>query len=141
MDYHWIKALHLLSLIAWMAGLFYLPRLYVYHAGVEKGSETSELFKIMERRLLRAITTPAMIATWIFGIWLITIVGMQGSGWLHAKIGLVLMLSAYHGFLAKWRKDFANDANTHSGKFYRYINEIPTVLLILIVILAVLKPF
>jgi putative membrane protein len=144
--YEWIKALHIITVIAWMAGMLYLPRLFVYHCAAETGSVQSETFKAMERRLLRAIINPAMIATWVFGLWLAWLgpdsrYGWFTSGWLWAKIILVLALSAVHGLLARWRKDFALDRNRHSQKFYRIINEVPTVLMILIVLLVVLKPF
>ena len=144
--YEWIKAFHIISVIAWMAGMLYLPRLFVYHTVAEKGSVQSETFKVMERRLLRAIINPAMIATWIFGLWLAWLgpdsrYGWFASGWLQAKIVLVLLLSGIHGLLARWTKDFAGDRNRHSQKFYRVINEVPTVLMILIVLLVVLKPF
>ena len=144
--YEWIKALHIIAVIAWMAGMLYLPRLFVYHCAAETGSVQSETFKVMERRLLRAIINPAMVATWIFGLWLAWLgpdsrYGWFASGWLWAKIALVLALSAVHGLLARWRKDFAQDRNRHSQKFYRIINEVPTVLMILIVLLVVLKPF
>jgi protoporphyrinogen IX oxidase len=144
--YEWIKAFHIIAVIAWMAGMLYLPRLFVYHCAAEKGSVQSETFKVMERRLLRAIINPAMIATWVFGLWLAWLgpdsrYGWFASGWLWAKIILVLGLSAVHGLLARWRKDFAQDRNRHSQKFYRIINEIPTILMILIVLLVVLKPF
>jgi len=144
--YEWIKAFHIIAVIAWMAGMLYLPRLFVYHCAAEKGSVQSETFKVMERRLLRAIINPAMVATWVFGLWLAWLgpdsrYGWFASGWLWAKIILVLGLSAVHGLLARWRKDFAQDRNRHSQKFYRIINEVPTVLMILIVLLVVLKPF
>jgi protoporphyrinogen IX oxidase len=144
--YEWIKAFHIIAVIAWMAGMLYLPRLFVYHCAAEKGSVQSETFKVMERRLLRGIINPAMIATWVFGLWLGWLgpdshYGWFASGWLQAKILLVLALTAVHGILARWRKDFAADNNRHSQKFYRIINEIPTVLMILIVLLVVLKPF
>jgi putative membrane protein len=144
--YEWIKAFHIIAVIAWMAGMLYLPRLFVYHCAAEPGSVQSETFKAMERRLLRAIINPAMIATWVFGLWLAWLgpdsrYGWFASGWLWAKIILVLALSAVHGLLARWRKDFALDRNRHSQKFYRIINEVPTVLMILIVVLVVLKPF
>jgi putative membrane protein len=144
--YEWIKALHIIAVIAWMAGMLYLPRLFVYHCAAETGSVQSETFKVMERRLLRAIVNPAMIATWVFGLWLAWLgpdsrYGWFASGWLWAKIILVLGLSAVHGLLARWRKDFAQDRNRHSQKFYRIINEVPTLLMIVIVLLAVLKPF
>ncbi len=140
-DYYLIiKALHIISVIAWMAGMLYLPRLFVYHTQVETGSPTSVLLKVMEKRLLRYIINPAMIFSFIFGIMLISIIGMAG-GWLHTKILLVLMLAATHGMLAKYRKDFERDANTKSTNFYRIINEAPALLMIFIVILAVVKPF
>lgn len=144
--YQWIKAFHIIAVIAWMAGMLYLPRLFVYHCAAEKGSVQSETFKVMERRLLRGIINPAMVATWLFGLWLAwngpdSRYGWFASGWLDAKLVLVLALSVLHGFLARWRRDFAADANRHSQRFYRIINEIPTVLLIAIVILAVVKPF
>ena len=144
--YEWIKAFHVIAVIAWMAGMLYLPRLFVYHCAADKGSVQSETFKIMERRLLRAIITPAMIATWLLGLWLAwqgpdSRYGWFASGWFEAKLVLVLALSALHGFIARWVKDFAADRNRHSAKFYRIINEIPTVLMIAIVILAVVKPF
>ena len=144
--YEWIKALHIIAVIAWMAGMLYLPRLFVYHCAAETGSVQSETFKVMERRLLRAIINPAMIATWVFGLWLAWLgpdsrYGWFASGWLWAKIILVLGLSAVHGLLARWMKDFAHDRNRHSQRFYRIINEVPTVMMILIVLLVVLKPF
>ena len=141
--YLWIKAFHIIFIVAWMAGLFYLPRLYVYHTQTKVGSESSERFKVMERRLLRGIMNPAMILTWLFGILLVLTPGVVNfhQGWLHAKLALVVILSAFHMFCARWRKDFMNDRNKHTEKFYRIVNEIPTVLLILIVILAVVKPF
>ena len=144
--YEWIKALHIIAVIAWMAGMLYLPRLFVYHCAAETGSVQSETFKVMERRLLRGIINPAMIATWVLGLWLAWLgpdsrYGWFASGWLWAKIILVLALSAVHGLLARWRKDFAQDRNRHSQKFFRIINEIPTILMILIVLLVVLKPF
>jgi putative membrane protein len=146
MLYAWIKAFHIIAVIAWMAGMLYLPRLFVYHCEAEKGSVQSETFKLMERRLLRAIINPAMVATWLFGLWLAwngpdSRYGWFASGWLGAKIVLVLALSATHGMLARWTKDFAADNNRHTQRFYRIINEVPTILLILIVILVVVKPF
>lgn len=140
--YPWVKTAHILSLIAWMAALFYLPRLFVYHADAAPGGETSETFKVMERRLLRAIGNPAMIATWVFGLWLaIGYVGFAGNGWLHAKIFLVVLLTGYHMMLARWRRGFAEDRNAKTGRFFRMINEVPTLLLIGIVILVVVRPF
>jgi protoporphyrinogen IX oxidase len=146
MMYDWIKAFHIIAVIAWMAGMLYLPRLFVYHCAAEKGSVQSETFKVMERRLLRGIINPAMVATWVFGLWLAWLgpdsrYGWFDFGWLQAKLVLVLALSAVHGLLARWRKDFAGDRNRHSQGFYRIINEVPTILMIGIVLLAVLKPF
>ena len=139
--YLWIKALHVIAVIAWMAGLFYLPRLFVYHCDVPKGSDQSELFKIMERRLLRAIINPAMIFTWVFGLWLaFDGFGLMG-GWLHAKIFAVLLLSAFHGFLSKSVRDFAADRNVRTARYWRMLNEVPTVLMFIIVVLVVVKPF
>jgi putative membrane protein len=139
----YIKAFHVIAIIAWMAGLLYLPRLFVYHAQSKTGSEQSETFKVMERRLLRYITTPAMLASWVLGLALAFsgVIDWSKDGWFHAKLFLVLLLSAYHGFLAKWTKDFALDRNTHSARFYRIANEVPTLLMILIVILVVVRPF
>jgi protoporphyrinogen IX oxidase len=139
--YLWIKALHIISVIAWMAGMLYLPRLFVYHVGAKPGSEQSETFKIMERRLLKMIMTPAMVATWAFGIALIVQGGWLTAGWLHSKIALVFVLTAMHGIFSKWVRDFEYDRNRRSQKFYRIANEIPTLLLIVIVILATVKPF
>ena len=144
--YEWIKAFHIIAVIAWMAGMLYLPRLFVYHCAAETGSVQSETFKVMEQRLLRAIINPAMVATWFFGLWLAWLgpdsrYGWFASPWLWAKLVLVLALSAVHGMLARWRKDFAADRNVHSQRFYRIINEIPAILLIGIVILVVVKPF
>jgi putative membrane protein len=139
----YIKAFHIIAIIAWMAGLLYLPRLFVYHAQSKMGSEQSEIFKVMERRLLRYITTPAMLASWVLGLALAFsgVIDWSKDGWFHAKLFLVLLLSAYHGLLAKWTKDFALDRNTHSARFYRIANEVPTLLMILIVILVVVRPF
>ena len=141
MIYAWIKAFHVIAVIAWMAGMLYLPRLFVYHCAAEKGSVQSETFKAMERRLLRAIINPAMIATWLLGLWLAWAGHWFDSGWLQAKLALVLAMSALHVLLARWVKAFAADANPHSQKFYRIINEVPTILLVAIVILVVVKPF
>ena len=144
--YRWILAFHIIAVIAWMAGMLYLPRLFVYHCTAEKGSVQSETFKLMERRLLRGIINPAMVATWALGLWLAWRVADSHDAlllpdWLWAKIVLVLAMSGMHGLLAHWQKDFAADNNRHSAKFYRIINEVPTVLMILIVLLVVLKPF
>ena len=138
----WVKALHVISIISWMAGMFYLPRLFVYHTKAEIGSKQSETFKIMERRLLRAITTPAMIASWVFGLWMIHLGLMDfSSGWTWIKLVSVLGLTVCHGMLAKYLKDFARDQNTKSEKFFRMLNEVPTVLMIIIVIMVIVKPF
>jgi protoporphyrinogen IX oxidase len=139
----YIKAFHIIAVIAWMAGLLYLPRLFVYHAMSKTGSEQSETFKVMERRLLRYITTPAMVAAWIFGLILAfsPLIDWSKDGWFHAKLLLVVVLSGFSGLLAKWTKDFAADRNTRSPRFYRIVNEVPTVLMILIVILVVVRPF
>ncbi len=139
--YDWAKAFHLIAVIAWMAGMLYLPRLFVYHCEAELGSRQSETFKIMERRLLKAIINPAMIATWLLGLGLAWSGSWFWSHWLEAKIALVLAMSGVHGLFTYWVRDFAADRNRHSQKFYRIINEIPTILMIGIVLLAVLKPF
>lgn len=133
----WVTALHVVAVIAWMAGMLYLPRLFVYHAEAGAGTPQSETFKVMERRLLKAIVNPAMIVVWVSGLWLAsTIYGFQG-GWLHAKITLVILLSGLHGYLSASTRRFSNDTNTRSPKHWRIVNEIPTVLLVLIVILVV----
>ena len=142
--YLWLKALHVIAVIAWMAGMLYLPRLFVYHAAAKPSSELSAIFKVMERRLLKLIINPAMIAVWLFGFALIWLMGKDAflqAGWLHIKLALVLAMSGLHGYFARLVKQFAADGNTRSPKFYRIINEIPTVLLIAIVLLAVIKPF
>jgi putative membrane protein len=139
--YPWIKALHVVAVISWMAALLYLPRLFVYHVGVAPGSEASETFKVMERRLLKAIATPAMAVTWLAGLTLVWQGGWATSGWFHAKFALVFALSGFHGALSRYVRDFAADANTRSARFYRLANEVPTVLMITIVILVIVKPF
>ncbi|CAO3449273.1 MULTISPECIES: protoporphyrinogen oxidase HemJ [unclassified Azospirillum] len=142
MLYEWIKALHVISIIAWMAGLLYLPRLFVYHCEVPAGSDTSERFKVMERRLLRAIMNPAMIAAYVFGIAMIVLTPeWMKQGWLHAKLLFVLLLTASHMMMAKWRREFAEDRNTRPQRFYRIANEVPTLLMIGIVIFVIVKPF
>src|SRR5690348_11430932 len=128
-------------MVAWMAGMLYLPRLFVYHCGAEAGSVQSETFKVMERRLLKAIINPAMIATWVFGLWLVWAGGWAYAGWFHAKLVLVLVMSGVHGMLSRYVRDFAADQNRHSERFYRIINEVPTLLMIAIVLLVVIKPF
>jgi protoporphyrinogen IX oxidase len=139
--YEWLKAFHIIAVIAWMAGMLYLPRLFVYHCDAEPGSKQSETFKVMERRLLKGIINPAMIAAWLLGLWLAYDSGFFHSGWLHAKLAAVIALSALHGFLSRTVKDFAADRNRRSAKFYRIINEVPAVLMVLIVILVIVKPF
>jgi putative membrane protein len=146
MLYDWIKAAHIIAVIAWMAGMLYLPRLYVYHAkalqeGAARGSELSETFKVMERRLMRGIINPAMIATWILGLTLAWLGNHWSEHWFHAKLLLVLGMQIVHAGYSRWRKAFAKDENRHTDKFYRVMNEVPTLLLIGIVILAVVKPF
>ena len=139
--YEWIKALHVIAVISWMAGMLYLPRLFVYHSETEIGSKQSQTFKVMERRLLRAIINPAMIVTWLAGLYLAWAGNWFSHPWLHAKLLLVVLLSGVHGFFARCVKDFAADRNQRSQKFYRIINEVPTVLMIGIVILVIVKPF
>jgi len=141
MLYLWLKALHVIAVIAWMAALLYLPRLMVYHCGAEPGSKQSETFKIMEQRLLRLIANPAMIATWIFGIALMLGGEHYREGWMQAKFLLVLALSALHGLNAKWTQDFAADRNRRPARFYRIMNEVPALLMIAIVVLVIVKPF
>jgi putative membrane protein len=138
--YEWVKALHVIAVIAWMAGMLYLPRLFVYHCEAEPGSQQSETFKVMERRLLRAIVNPAMIAAWLLGLGLVYEGGWVSAHWLQTKFVLVLGLSGVHGLLARWVRDFAADRNAHTQRFYRILNEIPAVLMIVIVILVVVKP-
>jgi protoporphyrinogen IX oxidase len=139
--YLWLKALHLIAVIAWMAGMLYLPRLFVYHAAAKPGSEQSETFKVMEQRLLKFIMVPAMAVTWILGIGLVIYGQFLFAGWFIAKFALVLAMSILHGLFSHWAHEFQFDRNTRSAKFYRIANEIPTALLIVIVILAVVKPF
>ena len=137
----WMKSLHIIAMTAWMAGIFYLPRLFVYHATEPAGSATSETFKIMERRLLKAIMNPAMLVTWVAGIYLMAVYGYASEIWMWLKLVLVVAMTVFHMALGKWRKEFEADNNQRDQKFYRIVNEIPTVLLILIVVLVVVKPF
>ncbi len=141
--YPWIKALHILSVIAWMAGMLYLPRLYAYHAAAEPGSVQSETFKVMERRLLRGITNPAMIAAVVFGVLLIEAspFTVLETGWFWVKVAALVAMFWIHGNLSRWRRDFERDANRHSQRFYKIMNEVPAVLIVLIVIMVVVKPF
>jgi putative membrane protein len=141
--YLWFKALHVIAVIAWMAGVLYLPRLFVYHCETVPGSPESERFKRMERRLLRIIIDPAMIAVWVLGLTLsfLPITDAWHQHWFHVKFALVLAMSAVHGLYARWTRLFGRDTNTHSARFYRMWNEVPAALLIAIVVLAVVKPF
>jgi protoporphyrinogen IX oxidase len=140
--YPWVKALHVVGVVAWMAGLLYLPRLFVYHAAARLGSDAAETFKLMERRLLKGIMTPAMVATYGFGAVLLATPGVVDwrLGWIYVKLAAVLALTVVHGLLARWRRDFEADRNTRPAGFYRVVNEIPTVLLVVIVIMVVVKP-
>lgn len=139
--YLWIKAIHVVAIIAWMAGLLYLPRLFVYHADVPKGSEQFELFKTMEKRLLKVIMNPAMIIAWVLGLWLAWDgFGFQG-GWLHVKLAAVAALTVFHVYLARSVRDFADDSAAKSARHWRMVNEIPTVLMLVIVVLVIVKPF
>ena len=139
--YEWLKAFHIIAVIAWMAGMFYLPRLFVYHVAADVGSIQSETFKVMERRLLRFIINPAMIVAWVLGLWMVWEAGLYRAHWFEAKFVLALAMSGVHGVLVRHVKDFAADRNRKSQKYFRTLNQIPTVLLIGIVLLAVLKPF
>ena len=137
----WVKSLHIISVISWMAAMLYLPRLMVYHCDAEQGSELSETLKVMERRLLKAIMTPAMIATWVFGIWLAFLYNVWAEPWFVTKFFLVFVLTVIHFIAAGWVKRFASDSNQKSSKFFRVANEVPAVLMVLIVILVIVKPF
>ena len=141
--YLWLKALHIISVIAWMVGLLYLPRLFVYHCDAPAGSLSSETFKVMERRLYWAIMTPAMLATWLFGLGLLASspVVDWSSVWVNLKLFLVVIMTGLHGIMARWQRDFADDANRHSARLYRISNEVPTVLMIAIVLTVTIKPF
>ena len=141
--YPWIKAFHVMSLIAWMAAMFYLPRLFVYHCMLVPGTPESERFKVMERRLFKQIMNPAMIATWIFGVLLVLTPGIIDwhAGWWHVKLLMVLLMSGFHGAASKWRREFLEDRNTRPQRFYRIANEVPTVLMMVIVIMVIVRPF
>jgi len=141
--YPWLKALHVISVIAWMAGMFYLPRLYVYHCETTPGSAESERFKVMETKLLRLIINPAMIAAWLFGGALASIPGVidWGSGWPWVKAAAIILMTGFHGALSKWRREFLDDRNRKTARFYRLANEVPTVLMIIIVIMVIVRPF
>ena len=141
--YPWTKSFHVIALIAWMAGIFYLPRLFVYHCAVPRGSAASERFKVMERRLLKQIMVPAMLLTWVFGILLVLtpgIVDWSGFNWWHVKFAGVLLMTGFQGAAGKWRRQFLEDRNTKPERFYRIANEVPTILLAVIVIMAIAKP-
>jgi len=144
-SYLWLKALHIIAVMSWMAGMLYLPRLFVYHCRTLPGSEASEMLKVMERRLLRLIINPAMIATWVFGLWLAVKInafdGAANGYWLHAKLGLVILMQIVHAMLARYRRAFARDERPYSERFFRILNEVPAMLIIGIVILAAVKPF
>lgn len=139
--YTWVLALHIISIITWMAAMLYLPRLYVYHTEATVGGELSETLKVMERRLLRAIMNPSMIASWLFGFMLFFHLGAWQMGWMHAKLLLIVAMTVMHHLMARWRKDFAADRNERPQRFYRIMNEVPTLLMIGIVILVAVKPF
>lgn len=142
LNYEWLRALHIISIIAWMAGLLYLPRLFVYHAEAKSGSEMADTFKVMERRLLRIIMNPAFILAWIFGLlMLFANPALLSAPWMHVKLTGVIILTGLHHVYARWRKIFAADENTRPARFYRWWNEAPTVLMIIIVIMAVAEPF
>lgn len=136
----WFLAFHVISVICWMAGMFYLPRLFIYHCDLEVGSDASEMFKLMERRLLRLIINPAMMGTWIFGFCLAFAGEFWATPWFLAKFSLVIIMSGFHGFLARWRRYFARDDNRHTQSFYRKMNEVPTILMIIIVLLVFVRP-
>jgi protoporphyrinogen IX oxidase len=139
--YLWVKAIHVIAIISWMAGMLYLPRLFVYHSETPVGSAQSETFKIMEERLLTLITTPAMVIAWVLGLWLAWKSGYWAAPWLHAKVALVLALSGLHGYLSAATRAFREDRNTKPARHWRIVNEIPAVLMVAIVILVVVKPF
>ncbi|CAA7622827.1 conserved membrane hypothetical protein [Magnetospirillum sp. LM-5] len=139
--YLWLKALHVIAVISWMAGLLYLPRLFVYHCEVEIGSATSELFKVMERRLLKAIMMPAAIVAWVAGLIMAGVGGLFHDGWFHVKLTLVIGMTIAHHMMTRWKNDFAADRNSRPQKFFRIANEVPTLLMIAIVILVIVKPF
>ena len=140
--YPWVKAFHVISMTAWMAGMFYLPRLFVYHCDVQRGSAESERFKVMEYRLLKQIINPAIVMTWLFGVILVVTPGVidWSAGWWWVKLTSVLLMSGFHGALSKWRRLFMEDRNTRPQRFYRIANEVPTLLLMVIVIMVIVRP-
>jgi putative membrane protein len=139
--YPWIKAIHVMAVISWMAGMLYLPRLFVYHSDAPVGSAQSETFKVMEQRLLTVITNPAMVIAWVLGLWLAWQGGFWATPWFHAKLALVIVLSGVHGYLAAATRAFAEDRNTKPASHWRLVNEVPTVLMVAIVMLVIVKPF
>jgi putative membrane protein len=139
--YLWFKALHVMSVLAWMAGLFYMPRLFVYHSQQAAASATSETFKVMEAKLMRIIMNPAMVSSWLFGLLTAWKLDAWTAGWFHVKLLMVLAMTGFHLMLARWSRDFAADANRHPERFYRIANEVPTLLMMVIVVMAVVKPF
>jgi len=142
MAYLWFKAFHIVFVIAWMAGLFYLPRLFVYHAAVDPASESSAVFKVMEHKLYSVIMVPAMVLSWVFAIAILNEAPeLLQEGWFHTKLLLVVLLTAYHFVLNVYRRRFAEDRNRNSHRFFRYLNEVPTLLMIGIVILVIVRPF
>jgi putative membrane protein len=139
--YPWVKAVHVIAVISWMAGMLYLPRLFIYHCDAPPGSAMSETFKIMERRLLTIIINPAMVISWVLGLWLAVQASWLGAGWFHAKLAAALALSAVHGYFSAAVRRFAEDRNAKSARHWRLMNEVPTVLMIAIVVLVIVKPF
>jgi len=139
--YHWFLTIHIIAVISWMSGMFYMPRLFVYHCRLKDGSEASEMFKEMERKLIRIIINPAMIVTWIFGLLMAFGQDLWATHWFQIKFLCVILMSGFHGFLSRWRREFFRDENNHSEKFYRRVNEIPTFLMVIIVFLVIMKPF
>lgn len=141
--YLWIKSFHVISMVAWMAGLLYLPRLFVYHTQAARGSVESERFKVMERKLLKGIVIPAMLATWAFGVLLVLVPGIVDwhAGWWHTKLTSVILMAGFTGVASKWRRQFMEDRNQRSARYYRVANELPAVLLVIIVIMVIVKPF
>lgn len=138
--YRVFLSLHIIAVISWMAGMFYMPRLFVYHTRLAAGTEASEMFKEMERKLIRIIINPAMILAWVFGLCMAFGQDLWGSHWFHVKFILVILMSSFHGYLSRWRRQFARDENSHDEKFFRRVNEIPTILMIIIVFLVIMKP-
>jgi len=141
MSYEWIKALHVISVFAWMGGMLYLPRLFVYHADAKPGSELSETLKVMERRLLRGIINPSMIAAWAFGIWMLALnPALLHEGFFHVKLTFVIGMQIVHALCARARRQFAEDRNVHTARFYRILNEVPAALIVVIVIMIIVRP-